>query len=118
MGTLVVRISPEDERYFMWSTGVDCPVTSVMNRDEIRDYLHTYQRHSIPEMYQRLERADKNGCSEHLGFLWFDDEEIFWRNAPEGLDIGKPFQDDEDDEPVPGIRLVSREELVEWVLNQ
>lgn len=53
-----------EDQYLEWSTVVDAPVTNIMSRDMMLEYLREqYGRYDYPIQMDRLRRADEHGTS-------------------------------------------------------
>jgi hypothetical protein len=53
-----------DDWYLEWSTIVDAPVTEGMSLDDFRaHYLRQYGLQGESQLFERLERVEKNGTS-------------------------------------------------------
>jgi len=68
MGQFIVKVSPEEDAYFVWSTVVDAPVSYVMTRAEmetwlLEDALEQVRTQFAIESPPRFRRADESGTS-------------------------------------------------------
>lgn len=55
-------------KFFEWSTIVDAPTCRAMGVAEFRDYYaNEYGRQSLDGLSDRMERAEKTGCSSMIG---------------------------------------------------
>lgn len=64
MAKAIVKLA--DDKYVEWSSVVDAPVSCVMSRKDMREYLHeTYGMASVAGNLERLDRADEHGTSFH-----------------------------------------------------
>jgi len=62
MPRFIVRLA--EDKYVEWSTIVDAPVTFIVSREQMLQYLDSWHGHSsYAENRARLDRADKNGTS-------------------------------------------------------
>lgn len=114
MPSYIVRTSPDEEKYFMWSTIVDAPTTYLMTRGELKEYLHTGQRQDLLTISERLEQTDRRGTSAMPPFDSFRFEDGEDEIYAGGEDIGRPFYD-EDDTVVKHLRWVNRDEVVAYL---
>lgn len=61
MGRCIVKIK---DRYFLWSTVVDAPISYGMDKHDIKMFLLRSINYITAEIIDiSLERADENGCS-------------------------------------------------------
>lgn len=63
MGHFLVKL---ENRYFEWSTIVDCPVSAPMTLEELK--AHVQEEHGangMRELGPRIERLEENGFSLH-----------------------------------------------------
>lgn len=62
MGRPIIKIK---EKYFIWSTVVDAPVTYGMTREELEDYYQAeYGRQGMYDFEDRMKDVEKKGVSE------------------------------------------------------
>jgi hypothetical protein len=55
------------DRYFIWSTVVDAPVTYGMNRDELEQFVQAEQgARGLEALPERLERVEQKGTSSRI----------------------------------------------------
>ena len=60
-------IGKVDDRYFVFSTVVDAPITRLMTKAEFEEYYRKeYGTVGLKELVPRLERTDAKGTSSHL----------------------------------------------------
>lgn len=67
MPRYLLKPNTDRDEYVYWSTIVDCPVTGVMTREEMKGHLlrgkGLTQPHTDTEAEERLARTDENGHS-------------------------------------------------------
>lgn len=77
MPQYVVKVTPDDDLYVMWSTVVDAPAVWG-TRDEIAEHLlrrdEKKPEFAKPEIEDRMARADLYGTSSFQGDYGWDDD--------------------------------------------
>lgn len=96
MGSYIVKL---EDKYLVWSSTVDAPVTFGMTLDEFREYYkEEHGREGLRELPFRLERVDAKGTSAH------DDE-----NANDTIWLNRAGPDE---------TVLHREEIIEFYIRR
>lgn len=66
MGRYIIKLN---DRFFVWSTVVDAPVTYGLTTDELREFICIeYGRRGLDNLAAQLERVEAKGHSGHEDF--------------------------------------------------
>jgi len=79
----LVHPKTKKEYYFEWSTIVDAPVTSMMNKKDFYKYYRImYGLEGMEELPSRMERVEQKGCSA-VGDDWTYKDFVSYNRAGE-----------------------------------
>jgi hypothetical protein len=67
MPIVVLKVSPDDDRYVLWSTTVDSPVAFFADRDELKIWFRK-EGHSRQWIFDALKRLSEFGGDNGYGF--------------------------------------------------
>lgn len=116
MGQCIVKVAPDVDRYVVWSSIVDAPVSYSCTREQALAWAVEEWRERPEQAEAHVARADQYGSSDRaVGFGRWDDEELQvvhgspsdgWYHLPRGR-LGA-YMDalDRDDEPAAQAQLV------------
>ncbi len=76
MGQCIVKVAPDEDRYVVWSSIVDAPVSYSCTREQVLAWAAVEDWHERPEQAEaHVARADLYGSSDRaIGFGRWDDE--------------------------------------------
>lgn len=93
MGSGIVRLVEDPEPlYVIWSTVVDAPVTFLMTRDELREFViedavRRARESATRDFPGRMDRVDTNGTSFYTPPYTVDDMVSYNRAGPDETEL-------------------------------